>query len=186
MDAKALETRLLENPKYGSTWIELAVKILTGSNMLSEAKLAEFDAEQLDIINAAIEYNKKNEDKPIDITVLCDSKLNATQMKLIFAGQQNGIPDEALKTIVNAETPYATSNYVLQALIDGYDMIKYLKGYDHDQVYEIYAGLHNKIDVSSYDDPSIDATTMGIIRHGLEVGKKVEYDAEAGKITVTV
>jgi hypothetical protein len=84
MDAKALETRLLENPKYGSTWIELAVKILTGSNMLSEAKLAEFDAEQLDIINAAIEYNKKNEDKPIDITVLCDSKLNATQMRLIL------------------------------------------------------------------------------------------------------
>lgn len=186
MDAKALETRLLQNPKYGSTWIDLAVKILTGSNMLSESKLAEFDAEQLDIINAAIEYNKKNEDKPIDITVICDKNLNATQMRLIFAGQQNNVPDNVLKTIVNSDTPYATSNYVLQALIDGYDMLKYLKGYDNDQVYEIYAGLHNKIDVSKYDNASIDAGTMGIIRHCLEVGKDVDYDAEAGKITVIV
>lgn len=185
MDAKLLESKLLKNPMYGSTWIDLAVKILTGSNMLSESKLAEFDAEQLDIINAAIEYNKKNEDKPIDITILCDPKLNATQMRLIFAGQQNGVPDDILKNIVNPETPYATSNYILQALIDGYNMLKYVKGYDNDQVYEIYAGLHNKLDIGIYDNPNIDAKTMGIIRHALEVGKKVEYDIETKKITIT-
>ena len=46
-------------------------------------------------------------------------------------------------------------------------------GYDRDQFYEIFCGLHNKVDVSVYAIPTIPAKVMGLMRHGLEIG----YDA---------
>ena len=51
MDKKIIESRLLRNPKYSSAWVETAAKILTSSNTFTEEKLAEFNAEQLEIIN---------------------------------------------------------------------------------------------------------------------------------------
>ena len=185
MDKKIIESRLLRNPKYSSAWVETAAKILTSSNTFTEEKLAEFNAEQLEIINAAIEYNEKAaEDARASIMDIANPELNATQMRLILAGQQNKIPIAFLKTVVSKDIPYATSNYIVQAAVDGYDMAKYVKGYNNDQVYEIYAGVHNNVDINVYDKPEINADIMGLVRHALEIDKAVSIDMESGKVTI--
>ena len=62
MNEKVIESFLLRNSKYSSAWIKSATKILTSSDIFIEEELAKFDAEQLGIIVAALEFNEKNKD----------------------------------------------------------------------------------------------------------------------------
>lgn len=186
MDVKVIEAKLLRNPKYSSAWVENAAKILANTNVFVEETLAKCSSEQLEIINAALEYNTKNENK-VSILDIADTSLNATQMRLIFAGQQNHVSIATLKQLVNKDIPYVISNYAVQAAIEGHDMSKYVNGlYDNDQVYEIYAGLHNGIDVSCYDNTNISANIMGLMRHASELGFISEYDETTKSISIKV
>lgn len=184
MNEKVIESFLLRNSKYSSAWIKSATKILTSSDVFIEEELAKFDAEQLGIIVAALEFNEKNKDNTVDIASIANSELNATQMQLMFIGQQNKIAVNILKTMISKDIPYAVSNYAVQGTIEGKDMLKYVHGYDPDQVYEIYAGLHNGLDVSDYDDASISSNIMGLIRHAKELGLSVSFDSDKKEITI--
>lgn len=184
MNEKVIESYLIRNPKYSSAWIKSATKILANSDIFIEEELAMFDAEQLGIIVAALEHNEKNKDGRVDISSIANSELNATQMQLMFIGQQNKIAVNILKTMISKDIPYAVSNYVIQGTIEGKDMLKYVHNYDPDQVYEIYAGLHNGIDVSNYDDASISSNIMGIIRHAKELGMNAAFDLNKKEITI--
>lgn len=184
MNEKVIESFLLRNSKYSSAWIKSATKILTSSDIFIEEELAKFDAEQLGIIVAALEFNEKNKDNMVDIASIANSELNATQMQLMFIGQQNKIAVNILKTMISKDIPYAVSNYAVQGTIENKDMLKYVHGYDPDQVYEIYAGLHNGLDVSDYDDVSISSNIMGLIRHAKELGLSVSFDSDKKEITI--
>lgn len=184
MNEKVIESQLIKNPKYSSSWIKSAAKILASSDVFIEDELAKFDAEQLGIIVSAIEFNEKNKDNAVDIASIANPDLNATQMQLMFVGQQNKITVSALKTMVSKNIPYAVSNYVVQAAIEGKDMLKYLHGYEPDQVYEIYAGLHNGVDVSDYDNTCLSSSVMGLIRHAKELRMSMSYDYDKKELTI--
>ena len=102
----------------------------------------------------------------------------------MFIGQQNKIAVNILKTMISKDIPYAVSNYAVQGTIEDKDMLKYVHGYDPDQVYEIYAGLHNGLDVSDYDDASISSNIMGLIRHAKELGLSVNFDSDKKEIII--
>lgn len=187
MDAKVIESRLLRNPKYSSNWIETAAKILSASTMFTEKDLTNYNAEQLDILNGAIEFNAKaDEAARVSIPAIARPELNATQMRLMLAGLQNKVPVEFLNKAITTETPYATSNYLIQGYIDGFNMSKYFKGYDNDQIYEIYAGFRNKVDVTKYDKPGISSDVMGLIRHALEIKKNITVDIKSEILTISM
>lgn len=182
--AKVLESQLIKNPKYSSGWIENASKIIANSDTFIEEELAKFDAEQLDVINAALDYNEKNKDDGVNVDAIANPELNATQMRLMFAGMQNKLSVSLLKKLISKNIPYAVSNYIVQAAIDGQDLSKYISGYEPDQVYEIYAGIHNGVDVSVYDDPHISAGMMGLMRHALELGLSASLDFNTSVLTI--
>ena len=188
------ETILLNKPEYDSNWIKFATELIDEYDYY-EKFLVPYSANQLEIILKAEKYNKaKSEtEKSIDITSLLYANLNATQMELRFTALKFGVPTEDVIKMINKSIPYATSNYIVQAYLDGKgdELNKYIDynniKYDTDQIYEIYAGLHNNVDISIYADPDISAETMGIIRHALEVGvESVKYNKETKKITIIV
>lgn len=185
MDTKVIESALVMNPKYSSDWISTAAKLIANYNY-SEEQLTDFCTEQLDVINSAHEYNTKNKDNKLDISVILNPRLNATQMRLLIAGQQNGISVETLSTLVNENIPYAISNYIVQGHIEGFNMSNYVKGYTTDQVYEIYAGLHNGIDINAYAHPEISADIMGLMRHAIELGKSVTLDLNTQNLIIRI
>lgn len=183
MDTKIIESMLLKNPTYSSSWIENAAKLIANFGY-DESDLTDFCSEQLELIVGAHDFNVKNPDNTVDVTYIANPKLNATQMRLMLAGQQNKISVEKLTELINENIPYAVSNYTVQAAIDGKDMSKYTHDYSPDQVYEIYAGITNGLDVSIYDKSDIDPATMGLIRHALEIGKTVDYVPETGLVVI--
>lgn len=192
MTKSKTETILLNKPEYDSNWIKFATELIDEYDYY-EKFLASYSANQLEVILKAEKYNKaKSEtEKGIDITSLLYANLNATQMELRFTALKFGVPTEDVIKMINESIPYATSNYIVQAYLDGKgdELNKYIDynniKYDTEQIYEIYAGLHNNVDISIYADTDISAETMGIIRHALEVGvKSVKYNKETKKITI--
>lgn len=170
---KACEAKLLMNPKYDSDWVQNAAKLMDEYDC-KVGTLEHFNAAQLDVIYDAKEFFNDMKDKKYSLTDIIDERLNATQMQLMFAGWRNDIPRKILLRFVSPDIPYEFSNYALQAYLEGNDMSPYInKGFDRDQFYEIFCGLHNKVDVSVYAIPTIPAKVMGLMRHGLEIG----YDA---------
>jgi hypothetical protein len=118
-----------------------------------------------------------------------DPRLNATQMRLMIAGWTNNIPRKVLYRCINEDVPYEVANYVLQAYIEGYDISEYVtvnSGFNVDQIYEIYCGLHNKIDATRYAKAEIPAKTMGVIRHFLELGcNDITYTINSDNVEIT-
>ena len=100
------------------------------------------------------------------------SGLNATQMELLYTAVINGLDFNKACSIVKPDIPYIKLNYILQAMIDGYDLTEYID-YETDQLYEIFAGTQTKIDYKIYANKDIPAESMGVIRHALEVGMNV-------------
>lgn len=169
MKNDAIVTKMLRNPKHSSEWINIASEIVADYDF-TEEELTPFNTDQLKVIlNSAKKYGAektRNFAKP---------ELNSTQMQIYFAGYDNNLDDEILQQFIKPEIPYNVSDYVVQAWIDGHDMRKYLD-YDPEQIYEIFAGFVNGIDVSKYDDKNINAVIMGLIRHALECGFEVSED----------
>lgn len=167
---KACEAKLLMNPKYDSDWVQNAAKLMDEYDC-KVGTLEHFNAAQLDVIYDAKEFFNDMKDKKYSLTDIMDERLNATQMQLMLAGWRNDIPRKILLRFVSPDIPYEFSNYALQAYLEGNDMSPYInKGFDRDQFYEIFCGLHNKVDVGKYATPEIPANAMGLIRHALEIG----------------
>lgn len=159
------------NPSYDYDWVCTAASILSKElDGFTEENLKLFNAAQLTQLKAAV-------DKNVDLAYkLSANTLNATQMQLIILGYDNGVSMEYLEKLIDPSIPFNTLNYIVQAIIDGYtDMIDYIN-FDADQVCEIYAAHKDEIDYSIFDKKEIDAASMALIRHALNIGFDVSVD----------
>lgn len=175
---KTITTELLRNPKYSSSWIDAASDILASEkNTFDIKKLEEFNGEQLAMIKDAIEG-----DIVSDINKLAVKELNATQMQMYIIGIQKGIPEEKMDIFLNPNIPYAKSNYILNAMVEGnYDLINYIS-FSPDQIFEIYAGYKDSVDYKSYANESITSENMALIRHALKFGKDISLTGDGAII----
>ena len=174
MSEKELELQLLNNPKYSSGWIQNAVHLIIKCG-LTEQEVARFDTEQLQLLVSM--FTSAEQNQGIWIDGFLNPLLNATQMQLLITGYSHNLTTEQLKPFFNPEVPYVKSNWYIMALIDGFDLTKYdINAYDPDQIREIYSGIKDEVDVSTFDDVSIPAEKMAIARHALVLGLKPQFD----------
>lgn len=178
---KELESKLLDNPKYSSGWIQNAVHLMIKCG-LTEEEVSQFDTEQLQLLVSMFTSAEQNSE--IWINGFLNPELNATQMQLLLTGYSHGLTTEQLKPYFNPEIPYAKSNWIIAGLAEGLDFSSYdINEYDKDQLREIYAGMKDGIDVSLYDKPEIPVDKMAIARHALVLGLKPQFDEE-NKLTI--
>lgn len=180
MNEKELEMKLLDNPKYSSGWIQNATHLMTKCG-LTEEELNKFDTEQLQLIVSMFTSAEQNPE--IWIGGFLNPELNATQMQILLTGYSHGLTTEQLQPYFNPEVPYVKSNWAISALAEGFDLTDYIDTYDKDQIYEIYAGKKDGIDISVYDKLDISAEKMAIARHALVLGLKPQFD-ENKKLTI--
>jgi len=182
---------LIEEPKYSSDWIDIAAKLISEFNYTVD-KLEKFNNKQLNIIyNANKRYGEDNvnPDAPY-ISAITNPKFNDTQMQLLDTARQNDIEGDELKRLMNPSLSYSKLNYLVQSLIDGYDIAK---EYNVDnlsigQIYEIYAAFKSGIDISSYfspDNTELSDNQLAIMRHAAELGLNAKYDKSTKQIIIT-
>ena len=164
---------LSRSPKYDSEWIDIAAELLVNyenNDKINEEVLSKFTASQLRFVRDALNFES------IDFDKFINSGLNATQMQLIIIANQQNIDPELLKPFYDAKIPFSVSNYIIQALSEGYhDMINYIN-YNAEQVYEIYAAHKENTDYTIFDDIEIDASVMQLARHALVIGSDVRIE----------
>ena len=180
MNEKELELMLLENPKYSSGWIQNAAHLMCKCG-LTEEELRKFDTEQLQLIVSMFTSAEQNSE--IWVGGFLNPELNATQMQILLTGYSHGLTTQQLLPYFNPEIPYVKTNWAITALAEGFDITEYIDSHDKDQVYEIYAGKKDGIDVSIYDNVEISAELMAIARHALVLGLKPQFD-ENKKLTI--
>lgn len=168
---RELEMKLLDDPKHSSGWIENAGRLIEKCG-LTEEELSKFDTEQLQLIVSMFTSAEANPE--IDIDAFLNPELNSTQMQVLLTGYSNGLKTSQLKPYFDPSIPYIKSNWAIAALAEGNDITNYvLAGYDKDQLYEIYAGLKDGVDVSVYDCINLPAEKMAIAHHALRLGLNV-------------
>ena len=134
---------LLSVPAYDSEWLDKVSSILAYEQIpsgteesfeLSFEFLETLDAGQVAVIADSIEHNctvaNSGEGNMIDLLRVTDGlqgRLNATQMRLIMLGYIKGATKEAIELASDPMLPYAYSNYLIQASIDGFDISEYVK-----------------------------------------------------------
>lgn len=181
MNEKELEMKLLDNPKYSSGWIQNATHLMCKCG-LTEEEVSKFDTEQLQLIVSMFTSAEQNPE--IWIGGFLNPELNATQMQIILTGYSHGLTTEQLIPYFNPEIPYVKSNWAISGLAEGFDLLEYINDdYDKDQIYEIYAGKKDGINVSVYNKKDIPAEKMAIARHALVLGLKPQFD-ENKKLTI--
>ena len=171
---------LINNPYLSSKWIACAKDLVINSKYNIDDLLYKYNTEQLEILKKVTNDEKYNsivhisdiEERNKFILETFYSGLNATQMELLYTAVINGLDFNKACSIVKPDIPYIKLNYILQAMIDGYDLTEYID-YETDQLYEIFAGTQTKIDYKIYANKDIPAESMGVIRHALEVGMNV-------------
>ena len=171
---------LINNPYLSSKWIACAKDLVINSKYNIDDLLYKYNTEQLEILKKITNDEKYNsivhisdiEERNKFILETFYSGLNATQMELLYTAVINGLDFNKACSIVKPDIPYIKLNYILQAMIDGYDLTEYID-YETDQLYEIFAGTQTKIDYKIYANKDIPAESMGVIRHALEVGMNV-------------
>lgn len=171
---------LINNPYLSSKWIACAKDLVINSKYNIDDLLHKYNTEQLEILKKITNDEKYNsivhisdiEERNKFILETFYSGLNATQMELLYTAVINGLDFNKACSIVKPDIPYIKLNYILQAMIDGYDLTEYID-YETDQLYEIFAGTQTKIDYKIYANKDIPAESMGVIRHALEVGMNV-------------
>lgn len=177
---EAINEFLVNNPYLSSKWIACAKDLVINSKYNIDDLLYKYNTEQLEILKKITNDEKYNsivhisdiEERNKFILETFYSGLNATQMELLYTAVINGLDFNKTCSIVKPDVPYVKLNYILQAMIDGYDLTEYID-YETDQLYEIFAGTQTKIDYKIYANKDIPAESMGIIRHALEVGMNV-------------
>lgn len=177
---EAVNEFLINNPYLSSKWIACAKDLVINSKYNIDDLLYKYNAEQLEILKKITNDEKYNsivhisdiEERNKFILETFYSGLNATQMELLYTAVINGLDFNKACSIVKPDIPYVKLNYILQAMIDGYDLTEYID-YETDQLYEIFAGTQTKIDYKIYANKDIPAESMGVIRHALELGMNV-------------
>lgn len=177
---EAINEFLINNPYLSSKWISCAKDLVINSKYNIDDLLYKYNTEQLEILKKITNDEKYNsivhisdiEERNKFILETFYSGLNATQMELLYTAVINGLDFNKACSIVKPDVPYVKLNYILQAMIDGYDLTEYID-YETDQLYEIFAGTQTKIDYKIYANKDIAAESMGVIRHALEVGMNV-------------
>lgn len=177
---EAVNEFLINNPYLSSKWIACAKDLVINSKYNIDDLLYKYNTEQLEILKKITNDEKYNsivhisdiEERNKFILETFYSGLNATQMELLYTAVINGLDFNKACSIVKPDIPYVKLNYILQAMIDGYDLTEYID-YETDQLYEIFAGTQTKIDYKIYANKDISAESMGVIRHALEVGMNV-------------
>lgn len=181
MNEKLLEMKLLDNPKYSSGWIQNATHLMCKCG-LTEEEVSKFDTEQLQLLVSM--FTSAQENSEIWIDGFLNPELNATQMQILLTGYSHNLTTEQLKPYFDPKVPYVKSNWAVTAFAEGFDLTSYIEAdYDKDQLYEIYAGKKDGIDVSVYDSKEISAEMMAIARHALVLGLKPQFD-ENKKLTI--
>lgn len=176
---------LINNPYLSSKWIACAKDLVINSKYNIDDLLYKYNTEQLEILKKITNDEKYNsivhisdiEERNKFILETFYSGLNATQMELLYTAVINGLDFNKACSIVKPDIPYIKLNYILQAMIDGYDLTEYIN-YETDQLYEIFAGTRTKIDYKIYANKDIPAESMGVIRHALEVGMNIIINAD--------
>lgn len=177
---EAVNEFLINNPYLSSKWIACAKDLVINLKYNIDDLLYKYNTEQLEILKKITNDEKYNsivhisdiEERNKFILETFYSGLNATQMELLYTAVINGLDFNKACSIVKPDVPYVKLNYILQAMIDGYDLTEYID-YETDQLYEIFAGTQTKIDYKIYANKDISAESMGVIRHALEVGMNV-------------
>lgn len=177
---EAVNEFFINNPYLSSKWIACAKDLVINSKYNIDDLLYKYNTEQLEILKKVTNDEKYNsivhisdiEERNKFILETFYSGLNATQMELLYTAVINGLDFNKACSVVKPDIPYVKLNYILQAMIDGYDLTEYID-YETDQLYEIFAGTQTKIDYKIYANKDIPAESMGVIRHALEVGMNV-------------
>lgn len=176
-----LELKLSDNPKHSSGWIQNASKLIEECGF-TEEELSKYDTEQLQLIVSMFTSAKENSEIWID--GFLNPELNQTQMQILLTGYSHGLTTEQLKPYFDPSIPYAKSNWAVMALVEGHDLTNYLvNGYDRDQLYELYAGLKDGVDISVYDCKDLSAEKMSVAHHALALGLNVSITKE-NKLTI--
>lgn len=180
-EKKLVEMQLLKNPKYSSGWIDNASHLITNCG-LTEEEVSKFDTEQLQLIVSVFTSAQSNPEIWID--GFLNPELNATQMQILLTGYSHNLTTEQLKPYFDPAIPYIKSNWAIAALAEGFDIGQYIvNGYDEDQIYEIYSGKKDGVDISVYDCINIPAEKMAIAHHALQLGLEVHFDDD-NKLTI--
>ena len=189
-DYNEIVEMLIENPAYSSDWIDIAAKLISEFGYTTD-KLEKFNPDQLNIIyNANKTYGDHTADPDENyIDKISNPKLNVTQMQLIDAARSHGFWQDDLYRLVDPELTYSKLNYLVQSLIDGFDIAKDYnpKELSAGQIYELYAAYKSKVDISKFFNPNdthLVDDQLALIRHALELGLNVDYDVENNKIII--
>lgn len=170
----ALQMDLIKNPKYDSDWIAEAAKALADEKCpLEVSDLAELNALQIMVINEVLSSKDKEPEEITKIiqTLFNNRNLNATQMRLYWVGLKNGLSENIMSRFLNPNIPYAKSNYVIQAICDGFTGItEYIDDYDTNQIAEIYAGMKDGVEYKLYANPRFSSEFMNLVRHAMLTG----------------
>ena len=176
LNENQVSMQLLDNAKHSSEWVKHAAHLICKCG-LTEEELVPFNAEQLGVLVSM--FTSAEDGKDIWINGFFNPELNATQMQILLTGYSHDLTTEQLKPYFNPEIPYIKSNWAITALAEGFDLTSYIEeGFDKDQLYEIYAGKKDGIDVSVYDKKDIPAEKMAIAHHALVLGLKVQFSEE--------
>lgn len=167
-EEEMIQLQLINNPAYDSDWIAFAARILAKeSDNITEKDLAKLSASKLSLFNEILESD--DHDKAISVikTLLLHNDLNDTQMRLYWTGINKGLTENIMEQFLDASIPYAKSNYIIQAILDGFTGITEYIDFDAAQITEIYAGMKDGIDYKQYAMKMVPAEYMNLARHAL-------------------
>lgn len=184
MNKEQIIQDLIKNPKYDSDWVNKAAELMTTYGLSQACTLAKYNAQQLDVLLQAYKtYGADGPNQDLDfIDLISNPELNVTQMQILFTVKVKGnIDNRRIRILADPEIAYAKSNYISQAMIDGFFMAEIIdvKSLDAAQIYEIYCGWKSEINYAAYADINISAEHMGLMRHAMEVGFTVTYDPDS-------
>ena len=167
MPVDDIEDFLHNSPEYDDEWIFWAAPILNRYYSISLSDLTNLNALQIKALWDALLWFPEDE---FIVDILLTRGLNSTQMKIITLAYKDGLSRDQIDLLARKEIPYMKLNYLIKALLDGFDMIKILdiNAFKYDQIYELYAGFKDKIDYSMYMDPNMDANAMKAVRLSLK------------------
>ena len=173
MPVDDIEYILHNHPEYDDEWIYWAAPILSRYYSISLSDLTQLNSSQVKSLWDALLWFPNDE---FIIDILLTRGLNSTQMKMITLAYKDGLSRDQIDFLARKEIPYMKLNYIIKALLDGFDMIKILdiNAFKYDQIYEIYAGFKDKIDYSIYMDPEMDSNAMKAVRLSLNQGFPVK------------
>lgn len=176
---EVIASELAENCKYDAGWVDEVSNILStyADNGYTVEDFEKFTAEQCSLISQAL---KQYSDDKQFMDLILNRELNLTQMQIVLSARINGVDKfEWLDQLANKNLHYAKGNYISQGMVDGFNMFDMIDpyAYDSDQIYEIFAGIKSNVAYRRYCATTIKSEKMGLIRHALQLGLSVTFDA---------